>query len=89
MQQNVGIKSSSSYLPSLELVWREDQWFFQVLTVHTKVDLQVAQCAHGVCALQSSSYDYIYVFMHVCVDTNIKGSAKAQETSYSRNITVS
>ena len=25
--------------------------------MHTKVDLQIAQCAHGVCTLQSSSFD--------------------------------
>ena len=60
MQQNVG--SSSSYLPSLELVQREDQWFFQVLTVYTKVDLQIAQCAHGVRALQSSSLEHSTIF---------------------------
>ena len=79
MQQNVG--SSSSYLSSLELVQRENQWFFLTVAslgpiqlpiepslsiivaistiflkftkflLHTKVDLQFAQCAHRVCAL--------------------------------------
>ena len=27
--------------------------------MHTKVDLQIAQCVHGVCALQSSSLCHI------------------------------
>ena len=51
MQQNVN--SSSSYLPSLELVQRESVIFSDC--TDTKVDLQIAQCAHGVCALHSSS----------------------------------
>ena len=63
IQQNVG--SSSSYLPSLDLVQSSRvfladitgspttkpehfSWIHIILTMHTKVDVQIAQCAHGV-----------------------------------------
>ena len=60
--------SSSSYFPTLDLVQRVDFlskitgiltttiYFSLNLTMHTKADLQIAHCAHRVCALQSSSY---------------------------------
>ena len=57
--------SSSSYFPSLDLVQRVDSlakitrilttehfYYFSLnLTMHTKADLQIAHCAHRVCAL--------------------------------------
>ena len=33
----------------------EHFYYFQNSNQHTKVDVQIVQCAHGVCALQSSS----------------------------------
>ena len=33
--------------------------------MHTKVDRHIAQCAHGVCALQSSIYNIYQVCSHI------------------------
>ena len=63
------ICSSSSYLPSSDLVQSLGGFFLaditrtlttaiprlNISTMHTKVDLQIAQCVHGIGALQSSS----------------------------------
>ena len=41
------------------------------LTMHTKIDLQIAQCAHGVCALQSSSFKWQCIYMYTCINIHI------------------
>ena len=53
----------------------------QILTMHVKVDLQIAQCAHGVCALQSSSYIFI------CRQLTATGKGRHQLSKKKRNRT--
>ena len=67
VQQNelhVILCSSSSYLPSLELVQRENQYFLAEIT-----GIPITKCDpfyYRVCALQSSSYMYNIDLYNTC-----------------------
>ena len=78
IQQNILIICSSSPSLDLVQSLGESQWFFladiigtlttgisrlSISVMQTKVDLQIVQCVHGVCALQSSSCVSIFYIL--------------------------